>query len=386
MVGLLNACAPDASAPTPPNVAAEIGDPIPGLTPADMARFETGRLAFNRQFTPENGLGPRYNENSCNACHTTPADGGTGEDIITKATRSGATTACDVMGLQGGENLRLRVTPAAAAAGATRPKVPDAATHSARFTIPFLFGMGLIDQVPQATLDSLADPDDANGDGISGRVGRDAAGRPARFGRKADQARLADFADSAFRLEMGVTTPAHPDERMAGDTPPTGSRDPAPDPEVDAQTFASAVDFARFLAPPSSGQPADSAGRALAEQGKVLFSSIGCVSCHRRTMRTGASEDPALSEKTFALYSDLLLHDMGPGLEGTCAAGATSREWRTEPLMGLRYRRDFLHDGRAGAVIDAVLAHGGEAEGPRNAFVALGRVTQEAVLRFLGTL
>ena len=91
-------------------------------------------------------------------------------------------------------------------------------THIARFTIPFLFGMGLVDLIPQSTLDDLADPDDANGDGISGQVGRDPSGRPGRFGRKADVATLADFNEGAFRLEMGVTTPNNPIEayRHAG--------------------------------------------------------------------------------------------------------------------------------------------------------------------------
>ncbi len=87
-----------------------------------------------------------------------------------------------------------------------------------------------------------------------------------------------------------------------------------------------------------------------------------------------------------ALYSDLLLHDMGAGLAGTCAPGASTREYRTEPLMGLRYRRTFLHDGRAGRVRDAIMQHGGEAAPARSRFLELHRVEQEALLRFLSTL
>ena len=384
MVLAVAACTTEpASAP----VAAEIGNPVPGLTPSEAARFEAGRAFFNTQFTPETGLGPRFNENSCNACHTDPEDGGTGETLVTKATRTEADGTCNSLAAQGGENLRLRVTPLAAASGAGRTPVPDAATHQARFTIPFLFGLGVAEAVPQATLDALADPDDANGDGISGRVGRDPSGRPARFGRKADAATLADFTVGAFALEMGVTSPEHPLESSAGDLPATGvGTDPAGDPEVDATTVRAVVDFVRMLAPLDQARPDDPAVLAVVEQGEELFSSLGCVGCHRPTLESGPSDIPALSGKVIALYSDLLLHDMGPGLEGTCAPGAAPQEWRTEPLMGLRYRRLFLHDGRVGRVIDAILAHGGEADRSRDTFAALDRVTQEALLRFLDTL
>jgi len=380
----LMACAAE---PTPGSATAEIGDALPGLSTQELARFEAGRAHFNRQFTPEAGLGPRFNENACNACHTEPADGGTGETLVTKATRSGGADRCDLLVPQGGENVRLRVTPAAAQAGAARAVVPDEATHVSRFTIPFLFGLGLVDAIPQSTLDALADPDDSDGNGISGRVGRDANGAPARFGRKADQATLASFAEGAFRLEMGITTPAHPDEAMAGALPsvPSGT-DPVLEPEVDAETMDSVLDFLRFLAPPAPARPLDDADRAIISNGRTLFASLGCTGCHTPSLETGPNPTAAIARKSIALYSDLLLHDMGPALEGTCASGATTREYRTEPLMGLRYRRRFLHDGRARRVIDAVLAHGGEAQTARDAFATLDRLTQERVLRFLGTL
>ena len=372
-IATLGACATE---PVSSPAVAEIGDPVPGLTPAQLARFEAGRTSFNRHFTPEDGLGPRFNENSCNACHTAPKDGGTGETLVTKATRTDPAGTCDVMSSHGGENLRLRLTSLAAGAGAQRPQVPADATHRARFTIPFLFGLGLVDAIPQATLDALADPDDINGDGISGRVGTDPAGRPARFGRKADVATLADFADGAFRLEMGVTTSAHPLESGAGDQPPTGpGTDPAPDPEVDQNTLAAVVDFVRMLAPPKTATPEDPRDQVSAKRGEELFTSLGCVSCHVRSLESGPSDIPALSHKLTPLYSDLLLHDMGPGLEGTCTPGATTRD-----------RRLFLHDGRAGRALDAILAHGGEAEAARSRFAALDRLTQEEVLRFLDTL
>lgn len=382
------ACAsePDAR-PGPEPVSAEVGAPLPGLTPAELARFEAGRTHFTRRFTPDEGLGPRFNEDACNACHTFPADGGTGETSVTKATRTLPDGRCDLLIPQGGENVRISATPALAAAGGGRVPVPEGATHTARFTIPFVFGLGIVDAVPLEVLETLADPDDADGDGVSGRLGHNANGEPARFGRKADQATLLGFIEGAFRLEMGLTTPIHADEGAAGAVPgiPAGT-DPTPEPELSRDVLEAVTDFVRFLAPPARGVPADETHRAEVATGRALFDSLGCASCHVPTLQAGPSPVAAVSGKAVALWSDLLLHDMGPDLEGTCAPGASTREFRTEPLLGLRYRRAFLHDGRAGRVIDAVLLHGGEAQAARDAFAALDRVTQEMLIRFLDTL
>ncbi|MDP2958171.1 MAG: di-heme oxidoredictase family protein, partial [Longimicrobiales bacterium] len=176
-------------------MSAEIGTPLPGLTPEELERFEAGRTHFTRRFTPDEGLGPRFNEDACNACHTMPADGGTGETSVTKATRTLPDGRCDPLVPHGGENVRISVTPALAAAGGGRVPVPENATNTALFTIPFVFGLGIVDAIPQEALDDLADPDDADRDGISGRLGRNVNGEPARFGRKADQATLLDFVE-----------------------------------------------------------------------------------------------------------------------------------------------------------------------------------------------
>lgn len=368
----------------PPVVSAPIGEPLPGLTVAELARFEQGAAHFTRVFTPEEGLGPRFNENACNACHTDPANGGTGEQLVVKASRLDAVETCDMLDADGGPNLRRRVTPAAAEVGAVAVPIPATAAHTGRFTTPFLFGMGMVDAIAWSTLEALADPDDLDGDGISGRIGTNAEGARARFGRKANTATLADFTDEAFRMEMGLTTPLHPDESEAGDLPRTGLEvGRSATPEVDASTFAATVDFVRFLAPPTRGVPDDAESSLLGEQ---LFQSLGCVGCHVPVLTTDASPVVPLSERSIALYSDLLLHDMGPELAGPCASGATPEEYRTEPLMGLRFRRSFLHDGRAGRVRDAILMHSGEAAVARQSFAALDRVTQERLLDFLGTL
>lgn len=370
-------------APIPPPVHAEIGSPLPGLTAAEQAAFEAGAVVFGRQFAEAEGLGPRFNENSCDACHTFPVDGGTGETNVRRISSFDAAGRCDPLVALSGPNLRVQVTPGLAAAGGRPVRDRAAASHTGVFTIPFTFGLGLVDAIPLASIEARADPDDADGDGISGRVGRDPAGHPARFGRKADVATVADFVDSAFRLEMGITTPMNPDEALAGIAPGIPDDfDHRPDPEVDAASFEATVAFMRFLAPPSPAEvdaPMEVEGRGYVEE-------MGCLDCHTPIHVTGDHPSAALSNQAIALYSDLLLHDLGPDLESVCTSGASTTEHRTEPLMGLRYRDRFLHDGRATRVIDAILAHGGEATRARAAFEALDRVQQEAVVRYLRTL
>jgi len=377
----LQGCAPNAQDASEA-VATDFGDPLPGLTAEEVERFAAGRLIFAHPFSAEEGVGPRYNENACNACHTDPADGGTGETNVRKATRLLADGRCDLLTAEGGENLRIQLT--VPGQGSERVPTPASATHSATFTIPFLFGIGIVEGIPEARLRELADPDDADGDGVSGRLGLDAFGRVARFGRKADVATIADFVEGAFRHEMGMTTPSMPDEGQAGAVPPldpavAGSADPAADPELTQAQIDAVTDFLRFLAPPTRrGDPE--------EEGSALFTALGCEGCHVREHTAEWDDVPAIDGAVIELYSDLLLHDMGPDLEGTCTAAAGTREYRTEPLLGLRARRIFLHDGRARRVMDAILAHGGEAQAARDAFAGLDRLTQEVLLRFLDTL
>ncbi|NNF26970.1 MAG: hypothetical protein HKN73_07120, partial [Gemmatimonadetes bacterium] len=182
------------------------GAPRQGLSEGEVERFEEGRALFNRIFTAEEGLGPLFNEDQCSACHTDPAPGGTGEQVVRKAARFEVETgSCDLLVEAGGENLRSRVAQAAAEMGVVRDTVPSAATHVGSFDVPLLFGLGAADALPDSTLERMADPDDLDGDGISGRLGRTADGRIGRFGRKADVATLRDFTVSALLNEMGVT-------------------------------------------------------------------------------------------------------------------------------------------------------------------------------------
>ncbi|PYP74208.1 MAG: hypothetical protein DMD25_15595, partial [Gemmatimonadetes bacterium] len=187
----------------------EPGAPLPGLGAAELARFRAGAELFNHVFTPAEGLGPAFNENQCSACHTSPASGGVGGERVLKATRFDQSTGCNQLTEAGGENIRRQLTPQARALGIKGESPPPAAT-TGRFTAPALYGLGFVDAVPDAALLELQERERAHHDGVAGRVGRTADGRVGRFGRKADVATLAEFAATALRFEMGLTTSRYP--------------------------------------------------------------------------------------------------------------------------------------------------------------------------------
>lgn len=372
--------------PAGPPVAGEPGTPLPGLNEAETTRFHAGLVMFNKIFSPEEGLGPAFNENQCSACHTVPAAGGTtGFERITKATRHGGPGACDLLSDEGGENVRVKATPLLRAAGVERESIPAGATEVARFLPPFLFGLGLVEAVPDEVIVARADPDDKDGDGISGRAARGPDGRLTRFGRKADVATLEDFTRSALIHEMGLTSRHSDRDHVNGAEPPPGT-DPVAEPEVDAVIVDLLTDFTRFLAPTAAVAPQSKQQADTIEAGRRLFTRAGCASCHTPTMRTGPSDVAALSNRTVQLYSDLLLHDMGPELSNTCAYDAAPEEIRTTLLMGLQHRRFFMHDGRAFDLREAILEHGGEARAARDAFERLPWIHQEYIVIFLRSL
>ena len=384
IAGLAVGVAMTACTPTLPE-AALVGDPVPGLTAEEIARFEAGRTLFDRVFSVEEGVGPLFNENQCSACHTFPATGGTGEQLVIKAARSLPDGTCDILAAEGGENLRRRATPALARMGVERDTIPGATADIATFAVPFLFGLGAADLVPEDALLRAADPDDRNGDGISGRVGRTPDGRLGRFGRKADVASLEDFTHLALFNEMGITTTAHPRERGQNGATLPSSTDPAPDPEIDNSSVALITDFVRMLAAPPR-RPASADASTSAALGEALFARTGCAACHTPYVTTGPAPVAALDRVRAPLYSDLLLHDLGPALASTCAPGATATEYRTATLLGLGSRRTFLHDLRASNIDEAVLLHGGEAQAARDSFAALPVSDRQALLRFLRSL
>lgn len=369
-----------------PSAPPELGEPVAGISADQARRFAEGQALFNRVFAPEEGIGPLFNENQCSACHTDPVSGGTGEQLILKASRFLPPDGCDPLRQEGGENVRTRATPLLRAHGIEREPFPASATERGRFTVPFLFGLGLVEAIPAGEILRREDPQDADGDGVSGRAARLPDGTLGRFGRKGDFATLRGFTDTALRFEMGLTTPENPEERAMVGFVFTPAVDPVPDPEVDRRTVDRLVEYVRLLAPPAARTPREPEERTAARRGEARFAELGCSACHTPEMRTGRSEVAALSRKPVRLYSDLLLHDMGPELASVCGPAATPSEYRTEPLMGVGHRRSFLHDGRATNLIQAILLHGGEAAGARARFQALNRLEQEDLVAFLRTL
>jgi CxxC motif-containing protein (DUF1111 family) len=398
---IIAACRTDAPTDVPPiaetpaapegmNAAAMPGRPLSRLTTAQLRRFGLGSTVFQTEFTPETGLGPLFNAVGCANCHEEPVVGGSGaneseeggEDIEVHATAFHGRGQCDALPTLGGQVIQKQVTPALAEyLHITGEPIPAAATDSGHRTTPDLFGFGLLDAIPDAVILKRADPLDRDGDGISGRPNRTADGRLGRFGRKAQAATLREFNAEAFVMEMGVTNVGFQTEQLvAGQSFPPGL-DPLPEPEISAEQFDAADAFVRFLAPPPA-VPLD----AMSAIGAVLFRRVECASCHVPTLRTGLSPIRALRLREVHAYTDLLLHDMGPDLADICLGQAEPSEFRTEPLMGLRFATAFLHDGRATTIGQAIALHGGEGQRARNRFLQLTPFERQALLRFLKTL
>jgi len=372
--------------------AAKFGDPLPGLLPAEFERFRVGLEDFLEVETAEEGLGPAFNAASCAVCHNVPAIGGF--SLVTE-TRAAFRD----------ENGNIRVTRAADGTPldtlfhifstpphGCQPTIPDEANIIAHRIPIATFGAGLVEAISDDTLIALEDPDDRNGDGISGRAAHvinlgTGERRIGRFGWKAQHATLRTFAADAYRNEMGITNEIFPDELATGVSAELMRRcDPISDPEdrIDPRTRLSALDnfeaFMKFLAPPPRG-PIDEAVRA----GEQVFVAVGCAACHVPSLETARSSHPLFDRKNVPLFSDLLLHDVGTG-DGIPQASALPNEIRTPSLWGLRTRRPFLHDGSASTPDEAIGRHHGEAEAVRLRFDQLAAAQRASLMRFLGSL
>jgi CxxC motif-containing protein (DUF1111 family) len=303
------------------------------------------------------------------------------------ATRSDPEGGCDPLTEEGGPVRQERATPVAQALGIFREEVPPSANEVVREVAPLLFGLGLLEVIPEGTIEARADPDDTDGDGISGRIHRLPDGRLGRFTRKAEVATIEEFVARAFISDLGLTSTRYPEEERWNGSPLPSGADPVPDPELDPEILSAVADFVRFLAPPAPEVPANEAVRDSIAAGRALFQGIGCASCHTPTLKTGRHPVRALSERTVHLYSDLLLHDLGADYRGVCAGDATPTEFRTGRLMGIRHREPYAPFGPLSLSLEhAILAHGGEARRAREAFGALSPRERGLVLRFLRSL
>ncbi len=272
---------------------------------------------------------------------------------------------------------------------------------------PQMIGLGLLEAIPDADILGLEDPDDADGDGISGRANRVASpelgrGAVGRFGFKSGAATIADQSSGAFVGDMGLSTPLHPQgfgECTEAQTACRAARDGASEAqdgvEVSAEALELVVFYARNLAVPARRDVED----PTVLRGKQVFYESGCIACHTPkhvTHRLQTEGADALPEQSFQLiwpYTDLLLHDMGEGLaDGRPEAKASGREWKTPPLWGIGLTQTvsghtrFLHDGRARNLLEAVLWHGGEAAASRERVVTMPKADRDALIRFLESL
>lgn len=258
---------------------------------------------------------------------------------------------------------------------------------------PATIGLGLLEAIPEARLEQLADPDDANGDGISGRLNpvwdreqqREGSGR---FGWKAEEPDLRQQIAAALAADLGVSSLLHPEDicTPAESCRPAG----ASEPELKERVLDRIVSYLRLLSVPARRD----ADAPEVVRGERLFEDLGCASCHVPHHVTAADAAlPELQSQVIAPYTDLLLHDLGPALgDGRPSFGAEGDEWRTPPLWGLGLYRAvsghqrLLHDGRADGVAEAVLWHGGEALAAREAFTALDADERAALVAFVESL
>jgi CxxC motif-containing protein (DUF1111 family) len=362
----------------------QLGDALPGLTAAQLALFTGGREEFEAIETPEGGLGPIFNGSSCASCHSAGATGGASATTVTRFGRV-VNGQFDPLDHLGGSLLQDK----AIAPEALERVPPEANVVAKRLSTP-LFGAGLIEAVPDAAI--LLGALRRQPDGVVGRAAMvtDAASgksRVGRFGWKAQQATLLSFAGDAYLNEMGVTSRLFPKENA-----PNGNQallaiwDQVPDIEDTVgpdgtSDIDHAADFMRLLAPPP---PLRMTAAALA--GGRVFERINCSACHTPVLLTGASPVAALAHKPVALYSDLLLHDMGKLGDGIEQGPAKMTEMRTAPLWGLRARAPYLHDGRAATVDAAVRAHDGQGAPSRQRYNALSAAERQQLLAFLASI
>ncbi|MGB8190532.1 MAG: di-heme oxidoredictase family protein [Chitinophagaceae bacterium] len=362
--------------------------PVEGLTSQELAQFIKGDIAFNDEiFTAETGLGPVFVATSCGTCH---AGDGKGHPFST-LTRFGQTDSTGNKYLHlGGPQLQGQ-----AIYNYRAEIIPAGATFS-NFTPPANTGLGFLDAVPDATLLSLADPNDADGDGISGRpnwitMPAYLEQRPntisqggkyiGRFGKKAAAYSLFHQTVNAYNQDMGIVSSYEPYDTYTGNEL---------DPEVSNQTVVDVVAYLKMLKAPIQRNTNDAA----VAEGKNIFNQISCGKCHMPEMRSGSSNIAALSNKTFFPYSDFLLHDMGAALnDGYTEGTAATAEWRTPPLWGLGLSKNsqggkyfLLHDGRAKSIEEAIILHGGEAQQSKNAFQQLTPADKAKLIKFLESL
>jgi len=410
---------PNPTDPGPRSGPVSAGDPLPGLSPSLLAAFTSGQGLFEDvEGVTDDGLGPRFNSNSCVSCHIQPAPGGSSPatNPLLQFANSQNRLPAFIQANGPVREARFIRNPDGTPDGgvhalftiAGRPDTPsgcnlvqedfsNASNISTRIPTP-TFGLGLVEAIPDSVLVRNLASSGGAALGIRGRLNRNGNdGTVTRFGWKAQNKSLLMFSGEAYNVEMGITNLLFNNERDdTTNCSPVGS-------PTDIFNLGGFVDdavfdgmngfsnFMRFLAPPARG-PIDNT----VVQGSNQFVNVGCARCHTATLQTGASPFPQLANQTIHPYSDFAIHNMGPGLADQVSQGlASGDEFRTAPLWGLGQRLFFLHDGRTSDLVEAIRAHSSpgnrqfppsEANAVVRNYFALSASDQQAVLNFLRSL
>jgi CxxC motif-containing protein (DUF1111 family) len=410
------------------------GMPLANINRANRRAHVVGNSFFNKNWvfapsstTARDGLGPLYHARSCSSCHVRDGRGSPTKDgrisvallfrLHVPESKAGdpnlglqlAVNAAPGIEPEGkveivydpvreklkGDIITLRRPTYSLKANSSYGSSNPGTQLSPRLAQP-LVGLGLLESVEEKTILLLADPDDKNNDGISGRARyvlnpENRKTELGRFGWKASQPGLRAQAAVAFWRDIGITSSIHPNEDFTSAQAKIikpNAQDSHP--EIDDAKLNRVVTYLRTLAPPAQRTP--EAKKVI--MGEKLFTRSGCAKCHTPSLKTGSHASlEELKNQSIRPYSDLLLHDMGQALsDGIDKPGVSGREWRTPPLWGIGLTGTvngntfYLHDGRARTLEEAIMWHGGEGLSAKQAYANLSGKERELLLKFLQSL
>lgn len=369
--------------------------PADGLTADDHETFRAGDGLFDLALRAGDGLGPLYTRTACSSCH---ASGVRGPGLVQKMVvveADGITPAADQSKLPFGHTVHPLM-----AAGETTPILPPADDPTVKVTIrlgPPILGRGYMEAVLDSEIERVAAAQAARTDGIHGRINHvlysaqpnsdtrfhsHQPGDPVigRFGLKARISSVDEFTADALQGDMGITSPLRPTE-IANPDGLTDDLNPGVDVSMDSVN--SRAVYVRMTAIPARAK--------VDARGGQLFEQAQCSACHVATMHTRADYPLApLADIDAPIYTDMLLHDLGDDrADGVAEGEATGRDWRTAPLIGLRFNTTLMHDGIAANVEEAIQAHAGngsEANGSVAAFEALTADERDLLIQFVESL
>jgi CxxC motif-containing protein (DUF1111 family) len=368
---------------------------LPGISEEERALFDLGDAAFETPFRPAQGLGPVYIRHSCNSCHAADGKGPGAVHKMVVMAEDGISAASDQSALPYGPTLRNQVI-AGVEHGIDIPQGVANLKVSKRIP-PAVFGRGYLEAIADSEIERIEREQSQRSDGISGRINRVTFESQAnsdqrfhqyvykqgnligRFGLKARVPTLDDFCADALQGDMGITSPMRPEEAPM----PAGIEDELPGVDISIDLVNDLAAYVRLIAIPERSE--------LTPRGQELFTASQCSVCHTPTLRTRADYPIAvLADIDAPIFSDLLLHDMGhEAADGMSDMSATSTEWKTAPLMGLRFFTTFLHDGRARTLDEAIRMHrgvGSEANSSVDYYENLAPDDRAALLDYVGRL